>query len=81
MKKEKRKRTKKQKWYALKKCSIDGLMHIEDSYDKLKMWFKPGYRMPLHKSFNTREEAYNWLHDITLPPLPRPPMSRPLWLD
>lgn len=75
---KKQKRTKKQKWYALKKGSIDRLMHIEDSYDKLKRRFDPRYRMPKHKSFDTREEAHNWLYDITPPP---PPERRKLWTD
>lgn len=75
---KKQKRAKKQKWYALKNCSTDGLKHLEDSYDKLKKWFDPRCRMPKHKSFDTYQEAYNWLYDITPPP---PPERRKLWTD
>lgn len=81
MEQQKKKRKKKQKWYALKNCSIDGLKHLEDSYEKLKRWFDPRCRIPNHKSFNTREEAYNWLYDITPPPSPPKPKRRKLWTD
>lgn len=79
MEQQKRKRKKKQKWYAIKNGSVDGRMHIEASYDNLKKWFAPRYHRPLHKSFDTWQEAYNWLNDIAPPPPPKPSKSRPLF--
>lgn len=75
----KRKRKKKEKWYALKFGSIDGKKRIEKSYDKLKKYFAPNVIRPIHKSFNNYMEAYCWLYDKPLPAKKRPSEALPLF--
>jgi hypothetical protein len=79
MAKPKQKRKKKEKSYALKTGSIDGIKRICNSYDELKKYFDPCCRLPHHKSFDTYQEAYNWLHDIDPPPPPPSNKQPPLF--
>jgi len=67
-------------FYALKK---GGKKDIYLSYEICKKNFYPGWRKPLHKGFDTREAAHNWLYDITPPPSPpkAEPKFKPLWTD
>jgi len=79
MEKKKKKPKKKEKFYALKRGSIDGVKRIEKSYDELKKYFDPAVRMPIHKSFDTYEEAECWLYDKPVPPKKRLPKAPPLF--
>ena len=74
-----KKDNKKEKFYALKYGSIDRKKRVETSYDELKKYFDPAVRMPIHKSFDTREEADCWLYDKPMPPKKRPPTAPPLF--
>ena len=64
---------KHKNFYALKKGGKRG---IYNSYEECVRNFTPGWNKPLHKGFDTYEEAYNWLNDITPPP-PPPPKPEP----
>ena len=61
-------------FHALKEGGINGEKRIERSYEELKKYFDPAVRMPLRRVFDTREEAYNWLYDLTPPPPKWPPL-------
>ena len=74
-----KKDNEKQKFYALKYGSIDGKKRIERSYEKLRKYFNPDVRRPVHKSFNSYMEAYCWLYDKPLPAKKRPPEAPPLF--
>ncbi len=63
-----KKRTRKEEFHALKAGSIDGVKRIERSYDELMKYFDPTVRLPLRGVFDTYQDAYNWLYDITPPP-------------
>jgi len=74
-----KKDNKKEKFYALKYGSIDRKKRIATSYDELKKYFDPIVRMPIHKSFDTYEEADCWLYDKPIPPKKSPPKAPPLF--
>ena len=61
-------------FHALKEGGIDGVKRIARSYEELAQYFDPNVRMPVRRVFDTYDEAYDWLYDITPPPAYAPPL-------